>query len=428
MQRECGICKQPALQCCSNCNLIYYCSREHQKLDWKNGHKTKCAPYKTETNEILGRHLIATRHIKAGEIIMKKNPLVIGPKIASFPTCLGCHKKLETDERFYRCAKCNWPMCNEECENLGMHEEECEIYSKIQNVPKIQNVNTKQIGYCLVTPLRALLLKFKNNAQYRVIENMQSHLNENEQSPLYAMYKANLVPFVQKALGRDVFEKEILSVCSIFDTNAFEVRSSSGLVNVRALYPTAHLMAHDCKHNTKHTFSDNDFKIIVTATEDINKGQILTTSYTQTLWGTLTRKSHLIKVKKFNCLCDRCKDPTEFGTYAGSIYCTICKNSTTNFENNILPKMISTNPLDPNATWKCEKCDRNLSAKQIIWGNEAIKKEISEMDTRHPRNLEKFLIKYENLLHPTNYHFLEVKYALSQIYGNVDPFKLTGTF
>lgn len=424
IKQECAVCNKPASQCCSNCNVVYYCTRDHQKSDWKN-HKNKCAPYKIERNDVLGRYLIATRNIKAGEIIMKKSPIVIGPKTASFPICLGCHKRIETGINFYRCSKCKWPMCNALCESSNIHIEECEIYSQMENVPNIENNNAKQLGYCLVLPLRTLLLKAKNKNQYNSIESMESHLEENLMSPVYRMFKLTLVPFLKAALKTDISEGEVLKICSIFDTNCFDVRSSEGLVNVRALYPIANLLAHNCKHNTKHTFHDDDYKIVFTATEDIEKGQLLTTTYTQTLWGTLTRREHLKRVKFFDCICDRCKDPTEFGTYAGSIYCSVCKLTINNINNNC-PKMISTNPLDPNETWKCEKCDHEIPAKQIIWGNEAVRKEILTMDKSDPRYLEEFLLKYDDVLHPSNYHILEVKYALTQLYGNADGFKLMG--
>lgn len=427
-KHECAVCKSPASQCCSNCNTIYYCGREHQKLDWKNGHKGKCVPYKIEFDETLGRHLVATRKIGAGEIIMKKKPIVIGPKIASYPLCLGCNKRIEIGSKFRRCPKCRWPVCGEKCFNTPLHVNECPILAKSADTfPQIRNENAKQVGYCLILPLRALLLKTTNKAQYDLICGMESHLDQTGSSPIYAMYRAKLAPFLKLALNSDVPEAEILHICSVFDTNCFEVRSPDGLVTVRALYPTAFLMSHNCKHNTKHTFLDDDggFKIVVSATESIEKGQLLTTTYTQTLWGTLARRAHLKKVKFFDCTCSRCKDPTEFGTYAGSIYCSACK--LTSDDSVSSPKMISTDPLDPNAMWACEKCDHSITAKQIVWGNESVRKEILDMDKSGPKPLEEFLIKYENLLHPINYHFLEIKYALTQMYGNIDGFKLTGT-
>lgn len=44
---KCAICKKTANQKCGGCHLIYYCTKEHQKTDWKN-HKKQCRPFKVE--------------------------------------------------------------------------------------------------------------------------------------------------------------------------------------------------------------------------------------------------------------------------------------------------------------------------------------------------------------------------------------------
>nr|CAD7592758.1 unnamed protein product [Timema genevievae] len=41
----CAVCMRPANQRCSGCHVIYYCSRDHQKSDWKL-HRGKCVPFK----------------------------------------------------------------------------------------------------------------------------------------------------------------------------------------------------------------------------------------------------------------------------------------------------------------------------------------------------------------------------------------------
>jgi hypothetical protein len=62
----------------------------------------------------------------------------------------------------------------------------------------------------------------------------------------------------------------------------------------------------------------------------------------------------------------------------------------------------------------------------MAWGNDAIRQEISALDKSEPQVFEEFLNKYKDALHPTNWHMLEVKYALSQMYGNMKKFLLSG--
>lgn len=51
-------------------------------------------------------------------------------------------------------------------------------------------------------------------------------------------------------------------------------------------------------------------------------GQHITLCYTDPLWGTTNRRHHLLKTKFFDCMCNRCRDPTEFGTMFNALKCT----------------------------------------------------------------------------------------------------------
>ena len=46
------------------------------------------------------------------------------------------------------------------------------------------------------------------------------------------------------------------------------------------------------------------------AARKIFKGDEITFSYVQILWGTLSRRIHLATTKNFSCRCQRCIDPT----------------------------------------------------------------------------------------------------------------------
>ena len=100
---ECEVCKEPARSRCSKCKTVSYCSREHQKHDWKS-HRSVCfrnesqcesseeergkesipeskrpenLPYSLEPLE-HGLCMIASKDLEPGETIFSEVPGKIG--------------------------------------------------------------------------------------------------------------------------------------------------------------------------------------------------------------------------------------------------------------------------------------------------------------------------------------------------------------
>lgn len=86
---KCQVCDKDSKSRCSGCVQVFYCSADHQRKDWKT-HKPKCSPMKIAHNDKVGRHYVATRNIKPGEILIRESPLVIGPSTTTPPVCVGC--------------------------------------------------------------------------------------------------------------------------------------------------------------------------------------------------------------------------------------------------------------------------------------------------------------------------------------------------
>ncbi|XP_069699805.1 SET domain-containing protein SmydA-8-like isoform X2 [Periplaneta americana] len=425
MGGSCAVCQAQATQCCSGCHSVFYCNRDHQKQHWKV-HKTQCTPYKLSISTQLGYYMVATRDIKQGEIIIKEEPIAIGPKVVSLPICLGCSRRIRVceDKEVYYCSGCSWPLCGPQCETHPVHVPECNLMKErgFRATIKLQGEGKKEAAYCSITPLRCLLLKKRDPSKYERLLKLQSHLEERKDTTLYNIFKNNIVGFLRDGLAMTEFSEEtILRVTAILDTNSFEIRHSEGDVKIRGLYPKAAMLSHDCKPNTKHVFKGSKHVLELVSTVPIRKGDIISTTYTQTLWGTLARRAHLKQSKCFDCTCARCSDPTEFETYLGSINCSQCRKSATRSES----KILSTDPLDPAAPWKCDVCSHTIPGRQMSWGNDAIRQEITLLDKSKPENLEGFLEKYKDALHQKNWHMLEVKYALSQMYGNIPGYLLS---
>jgi len=196
---------------------------------------------------------------------------------------------------------------------------------------------------------------------------------------------------------------EILEACGKLDTNCFELRvkgPDGENRNLRAMYRICSILSHDCKPNTKHTF-DPDYGVNLFATVPIAKGSIICVSYTQTLWNTMSRRQHLKVSKCFMCRCLRCADPTEFGTLLSALNCSKCGGT-----------MLSSNPLDADAPFRCQKCGHTLDAKQIQDGHDRLTNELKNTDRSDITSLEDYLKKYATVLPDTHQLSREIQYGM----------------
>lgn len=106
--------------------------------------------------------------------------------------------------------------------------------------------------------------------------------------------------------------------------------------------------------------------------------------------------------------------------------------------------MISVQPLSNQAIWKCDICCNQITAERMRQIQNQLQQEIESLPKRSPYDLELFLKKHcyaydsnddsnkdvddnvKYLLHAKNTFVLQVKYALTQLYGNVENFLLHG--
>lgn len=59
---QCKICKRPSLTYCANCQEVFYCSQDHQAIDWPT-HKMQC--------------INSVKYLQAREVLDKKKKLEI---------------------------------------------------------------------------------------------------------------------------------------------------------------------------------------------------------------------------------------------------------------------------------------------------------------------------------------------------------------
>lgn len=195
MSGNCAICGLPAKNFCSACKSVKYCSAEHQKKHWKT-HKVDCRQFAIAKDEILGRHLVAKRDIKAGSTIFVEAPLVVGPKWylseqdehSPIMPCVGCFTPCRIGAQ--SCPGCNWPACSESCpglDNVKLHGAECPVLCLGKGPNSTDNMKSLRDYYrtdALVV-LKCLMLQKTNPKKYSELMDMQSHEEERLGSELY---------------------------------------------------------------------------------------------------------------------------------------------------------------------------------------------------------------------------------------------------
>ncbi|KAL3272855.1 hypothetical protein HHI36_014316 [Cryptolaemus montrouzieri] len=376
MSQSCAVCKKIAVQSCSACNTTYYCSKEHQKSHWKV-HKNACAPFKTTSDE-FGKTLIAIRNIEPKEKIVIKLPLIIGPVSEKEIICISCYKKIDQKSNSI-CPKCGLKLCGKLCENREEHIELCKIF-------ETQNINAEKCTnlFKFLIPLKILILKTTNFKKFDII--MSNYLYE-EPRECFKNVLDELLTLCGK-LGISTTNEELSKIYVMSKRNFLEINHTKSSL-IKGLYPVIPLLKQNCVPNTKRIFSEDANKLTVLSTILIKKGETLTSNFAEPLWGTLDRQSYLRTTKFINCSCVRCKDPTELNIYTSSIYCQKCKDKLLEDKS---PKIVSTNPLDLEASWKCEKCDNEILAKQIAFGNKSLAREINNINMEQPKCLEHFYL------------------------------------
>ncbi|CAG9832602.1 unnamed protein product [Diabrotica balteata] len=309
--------------------------------------------YTVLKNDKIGRYLVASRNIKAGEVIIFEKPLLIGPPISGLLICFNCCKEIKRIA-YVLCASCGTAiLCNAKCIGKFHTKEECEIFAAKQ-------INGRCIAdNCqIIFPLRCLLLKATNFDSWTEFMKLECHLEARRDTPIWRRHKTDVEEILREMniiSEEDINAELIQKICGILDVNTFEVRPPNSTIStinpekqcLRGLYIKAALMTHDCTANTLLSV-DDDFTMTVKASVDIPKDALIYFNYANVLQGSLDRREHLREGKYFECSCKRCLDPTELDTNISSIKCHLCPEGFVK----------SVKPSDPKSEWKCSGCGK----------------------------------------------------------------------
>ncbi|XP_054268705.1 SET domain-containing protein SmydA-8 [Macrosteles quadrilineatus] len=374
--------------------------------------------YTIKQNDKVGRYLAAAKDLKAGEEVLEEVPWAVGPKSGSNPMCLGCYSPVDGSTL---CSECGWPICGEECQKNTAHQQaECTVFKaagvryKPETEEQLSSLNGSPQFEC-ITPLRVLLQRDRDPERWEAeVKDLEAHTEGRKTDPDWEIEQVNVVEFLRnKCKLADRFtEDEIHWAIGALEVNAFEIRTQYGFF-IRGLYPRTGLMSHNCVANTTHTvYAGENFRSRVRVTIDVPEGGELTVSYTSSIQSTILRRENLKYSKRFDCDCKRCADPTELGTHLSTLKCTKCDNGF----------IMSTNPLDQEAIWKCSHCEFCIRAETLKKIFKMIQSELEQIEAIEEGDIkiqetERLLKKYKSVLHPRNVYMMSLRHTLVQLYG-----------
>ncbi|XP_033330721.2 SET and MYND domain containing, arthropod-specific, member 5 [Megalopta genalis] len=391
---------------CSGCKQQVYCSKDHQRQDWPN-HRSVCQAWEIHESPELGRHLLASRDLSPGDLILSESPLVWGPSLHTDQrVCVGCGKRCTSDST--RCKTCTWPACEQDCPGLldkHRHGSECPLLVRARIVPRCD----------VLLVIRMWILWLKKSKQWAALEKLQSHEDSRGQGTIAYEEVMNVSQHLERILSQKPGSRDVVGkICGLIDVNALETMPPEGSV---AIYETACLLEHSCLENTKHNFKIDDKgrpRIMVKALCPIKKGDHLSTMYTHALWSTLARRVHLRDTKYFSCYCKRCADPTELGTHLGTLICPQDNGF-------ILPK----DPLDFESEWKCQLCPGTLTVSEVVEFTCKLEDDVENVMCNVTKvSLSDLLPRLTTLLHPNHQLCTSVSHSLIQLQGRSDPRKI----
>jgi len=371
--------------------------------------------YNIGKHPMIGRFMEARRDIHPGEVIFTDNPAVIGPDNNALPMCIVCWRKLSGH---YRCGQCGWPLCGERCRDTKAHYRECRLFQERGSKVEISGFGKPNRIYDAVLPLRLLMLKLWDKKVYRLVCLLMDH--KENQSPSQQRRQAQIAELIRVTWGfaKDFSVNEVKHVLGILSVNSFVVHD--GLedgMDLIGLYPWTSLMSHACVPNVKIVTRD-DFSYICEATVPIAEpGEIVTSyhHYYYHLFGTMYRRADIRHTWSFDCICHRCKDPTELGTFVSAVNCEKCKY------NYLLPVQ----PLDHDSKWACQACDHTEPNKQVAERLNKFEKEIDGASPDEPEGLEGVLRKMRYCLHENHYLITDCKRRLIDIWGHGETWDYT---
>merc|ERR1719234_2390737 len=161
----CFLCLGPATEECRRCDASL-CVLHTSAHILPGG---ACSPVRVQYDCEIGRYLVATRPVQAGELLISELPLVIGPYTRSKAQCLGCCRLISpttSPSKAFTCPSCHFPLCGPACQQSRWHRDECQLFKEADWQADVSRFDQYDSQYCAVATLRMLLVMEKEEAMF----------------------------------------------------------------------------------------------------------------------------------------------------------------------------------------------------------------------------------------------------------------------
>jgi len=270
-----------------------------------------------------GRYLVASRDIRCGETVLNEAAFLKGPRISSVLVCVQCLQKLPS---LAECSICGLSLCYS-CNSTTVsdatsdHRLECQLLKNNNVKLNSKNENSAKLNLNLVTILRLLLISQDK------WNHLQSNKEQRRGGKEWMIVNKMSVPVLGKLKdqnGNILFtEEEIQQAAGVIDTNSFELKNESQYG--RVLFLKGSFFNSSCVPNCLRQVKNG--RLEVTAVRDVKVGEELNICYVDLLQPTFVRQKIFWERKFFRCNCQRCRDPTELGTFPTCYLCIHCEDS-----------------------------------------------------------------------------------------------------
>lgn len=286
-----------------------------------------------------GRGLVATRSLKAGEVVLQDSPILIysasplkrkpshGGYLSSFRYCAHCVMTLDSDNKVsssmvFRCSSCFHPedgvFCSQKCQLLALTLTHttwvCQALSYLRSCSLLDR-QPEELQVEARFLVAAYNLAMVSPSNFQVLLSLEGDAAVDASPSIFLHSLISALPFPQGSLTPSLqMTSALLTKDKLNAFGLMEPFSGTKERSVRAyaIYHIASFFNHDCLPNACRfdyvdTVSDNNRDIIVRMIHDVPEGREICLSYFPVNLTYPERQRRLRNDCGFTCFCDRCK-------------------------------------------------------------------------------------------------------------------------